>query len=194
MERRGDLQAVELKSIWISQRGKLREWNRAVAVIAIFAASGPGETDLELFPGSIDSCAPGFDDLGLGREIGNRGGDRIQCCVEHQGQAWQSTMQIELTERLSGWNDAFDAGEFLKQPNERWLTFQHDLSAHLGDRGDVADEMDRVSETLLSVKEDRFASEIFADPGGLGESSGREKIVADAAAIRIRASLAQDFR
>src|ERR1051325_9270010 len=73
-------------------------------------------------------------------------------------------MGVEAGKIVAARDSARDAGEVAEKRCQFGLAFQIDHSAALRDEGRVAGELNRVTESLLGVKENPFARDVGAIP------------------------------
>ena len=73
-------------------------------------------------------------------------------------------MAVETRRRIAGSDDLRCAGDRAGKADERFRHLQHDLAAARRDRGDIADELQRIPEPLLGMDQNPLSGERVAGP------------------------------
>ena len=94
------LDADEGHALEREQRFKLRECNRAVAVVEVPRVPGPGESDALARQG-LNLGAPFAEPRFVGGEIGDAGGDRARFGLGGERQAAERAMHVVRGKRLA---------------------------------------------------------------------------------------------
>ena len=142
------LQAVELNPRQLGQRGEGVQRDGTNAVMDEDGAAAPNQPDLQP---RRRRQGPAFDQLRRRVDVGRAGGDRVEGCPEGPGEAEQRAEDVIGGRRRVGPDHLVDIRQALQQPNQHRLHHQDHPGAprlrHFG----VAQELDRVAETLLAM-------------------------------------------
>src|ERR1700722_19643099 len=115
-----------------------------------------------------------LDQLGIGSQIGHRGRNSIEARAKDTGKAEQRRLEIKRWQRGAEANkdiNFFHAGQ---QPHQRGMALENDLAASLFHQGDITDELQKISQALLNVQENRAAVQVHAIPKRLLKPASME--------------------
>ena len=148
------LQADELHTAQAGQGSKLLQRYRAHGILAMIRIALPADADFDprVLAELAAQCSPARDRQ-RGRATGGQRGERNP---ENRRQTQQGCLDITITwgQRSPKRDNSIDAGTFMKNPQQRPRTRQHDPAASCLHERCEADELHRIPEALLGVKQD----------------------------------------
>ena len=169
------LQREEFCVLDIEQRFENREKNGSVAVILVFRIPGPGQPHPQ--PGGPRKCR-GFLLRFFGNgKIRNLRGDCLQRGPEGQRKTHQGTMAVKFRQRISGSHSFGNTGQERGDSLQFRGKVQHHTATSSLNHRQIAQKLERVAQSLFSMKQDARPIEWLAAPQRLGETSQSKFLV-----------------
>ena len=158
------LDADKAHVVGLKQRLKLRQRQRAVAVVDVGGAAGPGQRDVRRRH-AIETRSPFRDQRFRRVQIRNVRWNIGQFGLAGERQARQRAVHVERRQRLAARDDAATPSRPASSPLQLRLHLQHHAGAGARQQRRIAREHHRIAEALLGVQQDGLARERgFAEP------------------------------